>query len=1337
MGNFLKYIHPLLKRKKSDKNYEDVNYAIINALDTEISDLEKEAMASKIQSSLRTAKGEYLDLWGEWFYVTRRDDEEDDLYRERIIKFLLLKRGTNNAIVDALRDFLNDYDSYINIYEPFTNIFYTNKSKLDGEDHLMGDYYRFAIIDITLGRKFPVEIIDVINEFKPAGVKFYLTYDHSRDVEGDGIIEMPPANVDITSRTHIRTLGGYGGYIRGHVNLGNLTYKSIFDYEDDGEGSNNIFRTDNSLINSLDVLGGEAGAGSKYANTAMLTSKAYYPTLQDTAHTFSETSGVTLLDSDFNRGTNKIDNLVGSLNTLGGNKESNLYVGLDVYRYLNLNYPSTVKDYADTSELKNKITKVAKDPKIVFKANAIVSPSEPVPVNMYIFNFTNNQWDFLDTVNLDLNGVHKTAELGNLYDNISNTGTVFLKGVVDATEEQIQINVDYLDLSFKDYVKDYYTIMPYEGSVVGYHNLINLAVQVNAYKTYTGSNPEVMLDSYYRPTGFYRIKGLGSTRISHVLKDEDYNMGIESEENSYHYLPTGLLSKEYLKPFTITDDKTYLTLDNNFDFAEYYTLSFMLDNSEDINISEYKLHFYQERKSTNTQELVATFNLSDSSKSSEEVFNQTKQFLKFPYKEAIGDDDFNFYVKAEYIGQSAQEPLQVKAFVLKNSSIVKDVPSDANSITYGGQSNLKDYTIESTEDGVYLKSPTDGVFDFALSFPGAPKTDSNKPYYYNELIEKGLTPSLLIPYKVTDGTKGSGMVRAYIRDTKTSAVISSFYINNNKDSDSSYDYINIPLSKLSSSSSIYMSTSSITGLKIIGNMKIAFYTEDNALTLSSGMSYLPIVSKEYIIKGEMTVKFKMNKKYSTQELQLYYGTSNSQGLENVPYSLDNTQQVTSTVVDDTTNEYLFTVKVPTARRGYNIEGVYSLLTDMSKLEVESKDDTTEVYNFYDDTYTITNYSNPIDVNIPIYNSSVFKEYPVVNSSVDTYQLSLSLMSPIDTTVKLSTTVSEEQTYELEANKIYRLHIQTPISNGRTAPINLNIKSSSTELTYGSFIYVNDGQDLARFIKEEEPIKIAVPMQEDSLQVRDLEVTVPQSEDSEDGVTNSYLTVTSTDGIEIPLYEYRADSLNKERKNYSLHGNYTNISKVTYHSDGILKNVEIERSIDGKNWKPIQSIKPDLAEGETSIINNELIGKYGIDVFSLDTINAMSKVLLRSIWDTKIEEFENGSNTDISSISDNFFNTTFTNLVHIAELKENKITVITDVRGGNMDNSAGEVISMSGSDPMSRAVIHMNSETATRYKLPLLAGSYVALEELGDKTYNDTEYEVNEDYKAYSYRKENN
>ena len=1049
MGNFLKYIHPLLKRKKSDKNYEDVNYAIINALDNEIGLVEKEAIASKIQSSLKTATGEYLDLWGDWFYVSRRDNEEDDSYRERIIKFLLLKRGTNNAIVDAIREFLNDYDSYINIYEPFTNIFYTNKSKLNGEDHLMGDYYRFAIIDITLGRKFPAEIIDIINEFKPAGVKFFLTYDHARDVVGDGILEMPTANLKVSTRTRIKTLGGYGGYIRGHVNLGNLTYKSIFDYVGDESDKQNIFHTNNSALNGLDVLGGESGAGSKYANTAMVTTKAYYPNPEDTPYTFSTAEGVELMDYEFNRGTQRVDSSVGVLKTLGNRLETNIYIGLDVYRYLTLNYPSTIKDSTNVEDLKSKINKVAKNPKLSLKANALVSPTEPLPSDIYIFNFTNNQWDFIGTASLDVSGSYVNVELGNIYDNLSDTGTIFIKGTVKSSEEQIQINIDYLDLSFKDYVKNVYTIMPYEGTIEGHHKLINTAIEVDAFKTYTGNNPEVMLDSYYRPTGFYRIKGLGSTRISHILKDEDYLTGIESEDNGYHYKSTGILSKEYLKPFEITDGKTELDLLYNFTFSEYYTLSFISNN--EVDLSNYILEFYQERRSTNTQELVVSYDLSESNVSSEGIVSQTKQVLSYPYDGTGEEDDYRFYVTAKYKGEpTLQEPLDVKAFVLNNASIVKDVATNANSINYQGVTNLKDFVIEDTEDGVYLQAPTDNAFDFSFNIPDYPAYDESKPYYYNDLINKNLKPVLLVPYKVVKGAKDSGMVKATLKDMSDSSVLSSFYMSNNKGSDSNYDYIIIPLPKVNRELSLYIGTNAITGMNITGDIKVAFYTDKNTISLDSTSAYLPIVSKEYIIKGDMTIKFRSSNTIPYEDFELAYGSIKTEEHEETPAPLKYTQQITTTPVDESTTEYLITTRVPSTRRGYSIDLATSYINNMDNVEFESSDETFIVNKERENSYSITTYNSPIDTSAVIYNDAVFTEYPSRVDRRDFY-IYMGLLSPTKATVKVSTTGNDEHTFELEANKLYRVGVPAPIEKDREAPIKLNIKSSATELSYSAFV----------------------------------------------------------------------------------------------------------------------------------------------------------------------------------------------------------------------------------------------------------------------------------------------
>ena len=93
-----------MRRKRKSKDYQDVNYAIINALQEQFTEMESDSVKSKIQSSLETATGEYLDIWGDWFGLARKEKEQDTEYRNRIIEYFLLKRGTNNAIIKAVKD---------------------------------------------------------------------------------------------------------------------------------------------------------------------------------------------------------------------------------------------------------------------------------------------------------------------------------------------------------------------------------------------------------------------------------------------------------------------------------------------------------------------------------------------------------------------------------------------------------------------------------------------------------------------------------------------------------------------------------------------------------------------------------------------------------------------------------------------------------------------------------------------------------------------------------------------------------------------------------------------------------------------------------------------------------------------------------------------------------------------------------------------------------------------------------------------------------------------------------------------------------------------------------
>ena len=281
MSNFFRNIHPLLRRNKRPEKYDDTNFAVLNALNYELTQAEQETIASKIQSSLESATDTYLDTWGDWFGVYRKDGWDDEYYRARIIRELLLKRGTIPAIIDALVDFLNDNDAVIQIYEPWRNIFYTNKSKLNGDDHLMGYYYRFAIIDISIDRPFPPEIVEIIKAFKPAGVLFYLRLDTSL-AKNKTTVESPYVYLDVTNKTELEFLNGLYYDLRGNINLSDQRTQVV---------GNNIFHTNNSKLNGEDVLAGAFNHGRGYIHLASTTLLDYTPTATDSMSNLKTTLG--------------------------------------------------------------------------------------------------------------------------------------------------------------------------------------------------------------------------------------------------------------------------------------------------------------------------------------------------------------------------------------------------------------------------------------------------------------------------------------------------------------------------------------------------------------------------------------------------------------------------------------------------------------------------------------------------------------------------------------------------------------------------------------------------------------------------------------------------------------------------------------------------------------------------------------------------------------------------------------------------------------------------------------------------------------------------------------
>ena len=499
MSNFLKNLHPLLKRKKNPKDNKDPHYAIINMFSEELDNLEQETIDSKIQSSLGTATGKYLDIYGDWYGLVRKKNELDDTYRDRIIEYVLLKRGTNNSIIGAIKRFLEDEDVYVDIYEPFKNIFYTNKSHLNGEDHLMGNYYRFAIIDITIGKSFPLEIIDEINKFKPAGVKVYFTYDGSYDLGEDKIIT-PVFYKDypkVTTYQDVDIFRGYGRILYGHLNLGIAKVKDITD----------VFKTNNSLINSLDVLSGSATVGREFYNYAYQTQSKYVPKMRDYVTTISSMLNQDTgeeLTKDFYTETSIRDSIKPELVIEGNNKTTNIHFNLDTIEYLRRKGIVVSNLGMSERELINYVSNYFGEVSLDLDVQAMVSPSNPVSVKLCIYDFESYSWVTVSRETLTLAEKNIGNKIGNLVDYLNDNLTIFIKLEVEPVKEDTDLRIGYFDLTFRRYEKDVYTIKPFKGLIESHQETDYLA-ELDAIKNIDIDNGDIITKSGYQPMQYLRL----------------------------------------------------------------------------------------------------------------------------------------------------------------------------------------------------------------------------------------------------------------------------------------------------------------------------------------------------------------------------------------------------------------------------------------------------------------------------------------------------------------------------------------------------------------------------------------------------------------------------------------------------------------------------------------------------------------------------------------------------------------------------------------------------------------------------------------------------------------
>ena len=186
------YLHPLMQRGMT-KDPNSVYNALINALNSPLNNAESDILRSKTNIMLAQAPEDWLDTFGSWLGLKRKDKEPDNVYRKRLMEWVLTDKNDVSSIRNAIANFLNISSDCVYVYEPYTDMLYYNKlgSDYNSLKYFASSYYNYCVIDVQIDNTFPIrEIQDIINLFRPAGVIYVLTMNINSFNHNAPIIDM-------------------------------------------------------------------------------------------------------------------------------------------------------------------------------------------------------------------------------------------------------------------------------------------------------------------------------------------------------------------------------------------------------------------------------------------------------------------------------------------------------------------------------------------------------------------------------------------------------------------------------------------------------------------------------------------------------------------------------------------------------------------------------------------------------------------------------------------------------------------------------------------------------------------------------------------------------------------------------------------------------------------------------------------------------------------------------------------------------------------------------------------------------------------------------------------
>lgn len=464
--SFVRHLLPTWRRELGKTG--NTNAAILSAIDEGLREAEKDTIEGKVVMNLESSHGKWLDQYGDIFGVIRRDKEEDEEFRKRIIDYVLLKRGTIPAIIEAVKVFLQDDGTHVDIYEPYNDIFYLNRSKLNGKDHFLGEYYTFAIIDIRIDKPTPakIDLTNIMRDFKPAGVSYRLSFRPNTYV-GE-VVNLPLSDSETyRTNTNAEIMNAMNDKVRGHLSLSGKVR--------DGDDGSGLFTLNRSRLNSLDRLAGSFSASNSSYNLATISNQD----LEFTTDTLiSEVQDLTTrLSDDFYIRTGKNDELYASVG-INTSQVSYIYITLDVFTYFDINFNKYLREVTPSGVYtKSTYLSLMGNPYLQYKLASMLPSTGSSRLELQIRDVTYGKWDPIyvgDTYREVDSGI---VTLNNLENYLSDTGLIFTRimlnpDTVPKDIDMFEFQLYFFELGFKKEIAVRPTVQMYRGDV-GTNTTIN------------------------------------------------------------------------------------------------------------------------------------------------------------------------------------------------------------------------------------------------------------------------------------------------------------------------------------------------------------------------------------------------------------------------------------------------------------------------------------------------------------------------------------------------------------------------------------------------------------------------------------------------------------------------------------------------------------------------------------------------------------------------------------------------------------------------------------------------------------------------------------------------